>query len=163
MQKLITVCLHQSQLQHGSIEEHMLKELSEGWRITSLSSTVSQSEMLYVSVVLELSEVASSQSEAAMPTMLPSNISPPRIEFPKSSEGRPVQPTDIPVTEHTPLEIGSRVLAFSQGRWWRAEIVGFEGDDLVHLHFPGWDDKWDLVVPREELQVDIDLESSEGE
>jgi hypothetical protein len=25
----------------------------------------------------------------------------------------------------------------------------------VKIHFPGWDPKWDVIVPREELQIDL--------
>jgi hypothetical protein len=78
-----------------------------------------------------------------------------QLEFPHSAVGRPVEPSEIPVGLDYPLEVGSRVLAYSQGRWWRATVIGLEPEDRVRVHFPGWDDKWDVVVPRDELQVDL--------
>jgi hypothetical protein len=75
------------------------------------------------------------------------------LEMPKGEEGYPVEPSGITVEPETPLEVGSIVLAYSQGRWWRAEVVALEGDDDVRIHFPGWDSKWDVTVPRNELQV----------
>jgi hypothetical protein len=75
------------------------------------------------------------------------------LETPKGEEGFPVEPSGIAVEPETPLEVGSVVLSFSQGRWWRAEVVALEGDEDVRIHYPGWDSKWDVTVPRSELQV----------
>lgn len=77
------------------------------------------------------------------------------FETPHSDEGLPVEPSGIPVDADTSLYVGSTVLAYSQGRWWRAEVVALEADDQVTIHFPGWDSKWDVAVPKTELQVDI--------
>ncbi len=77
----------------------------------------------------------------------------PMLESPKGSEGFPVEPSGIAVEAETPLEIGSIVLSYSQGRWWRSEVVALEDNDMVRLHYPGWDAKWDVSVPRGELQV----------
>ena len=77
----------------------------------------------------------------------------PLFESPESSEGFPVEPSGIAIEPETPLDVGSIVLSYSQGRWWRAEVVALEGDDDVCVHFPGWDSKWDVTVPRGELQV----------
>jgi hypothetical protein len=82
---------------------------------------------------------------------IPANV--PLFESPKGLEGYPVEPSGIGIEPETPLEVGSVVLSFSQGRWWRAEVVGLEGDDLVTIHYPGWDSKWDVTVLRGELQV----------
>lgn len=79
----------------------------------------------------------------------------PLMEAPQSADGCPVEPSGVTVDEDTPLRVGGTVLSFSQARWWRAEIVGFERDGSVHIHFPGWDSKWDTAVPRHELQVDL--------
>jgi hypothetical protein len=76
----------------------------------------------------------------------------PMFESPAGEEGYPVEPSGIAVELETPLEVGTVVLSYSQGRWWRAEIVALEGDS-VRVHFPGWDEKWDATVPRGELQV----------
>jgi hypothetical protein len=86
-------------------------------------------------------------AEAAPPTV-------PMFESPQSSEGFPVEPSGIHLEPETPLEVGSTVLSYSQGRWWRAEVVAVEGDD-VQIHYPGWDSKWDVTVPKTELQVDL--------
>lgn len=85
----------------------------------------------------------------------PANANGMIFEAPESSEGIPVEPSGIHVDLDTELEIGSSVLSFSQGRWWRAEVVGLEGDDQVTIHFPGWDSKWDVTLPKTELQVDL--------
>ncbi|MFO0864615.1 MAG: hypothetical protein U0744_08195 [Gemmataceae bacterium] len=79
----------------------------------------------------------------------------PLMEAPHSAEGCPVEPSGVQVDEDTQLRVGGTVLSFSQGRWWRAEIVGFERDGRVRIHFPGWDAKWDTAIPRHELQVDL--------
>jgi hypothetical protein len=76
-------------------------------------------------------------------------------QVPHSAAGFPVDPTGIPVEPETPLDVGSTVLAFSQGRWWRAEVIALEGDEHVRLHYPGWDRAWDESKPRTELQVDL--------
>ena len=77
----------------------------------------------------------------------------PMFEYPESSEGHPVEPSGIKVEPETNLEVGSIVLSYSQGRWWRAEVVALEENEMVRIHFPGWDEKWDASVPRGELQV----------
>src|SRR6266542_3726995 len=66
---------------------------------------------------------------------------------------RRVEPSGISVEPHTKLAIGSIVLVSAQGRWWRAEVIGFEGPDHVRVRYPGWDAKWEEAVPRSELQV----------
>jgi hypothetical protein len=76
-------------------------------------------------------------------------------QVPLSAAGFPVEPSGIPVEVETPLEVGSTVLAFSQGRWWRAQVTALEGEECVRLHYPGWDSYWDESRPRSELQVDF--------
>jgi hypothetical protein len=75
--------------------------------------------------------------------------------MPQSAAGLPAEPSGIPVEPETPLEVGATVLAFSQGRWWRAEVIALEGGERVRIHYPGWDPTWDESVPRSELQVDL--------
>jgi hypothetical protein len=89
--------------------------------------------------------------KAAQPEAIPATV--PRFESPKGSEGFPVEPSGIAIEPETPLEVGSIVLSYSQGRWWRAEVVALEDNEMVRLHYPGWDAKWDVSVPRGELQV----------
>ena len=87
----------------------------------------------------------------------------PLVAFPESSEGRPVDESGVYFEPETPLELGAIVLAFSQGRWWRAEVIGFEGEDSVRLHFPGWDSTWDVTVAKTELQVDFSESFGSGD
>ncbi len=89
--------------------------------------------------------------QAAPPAVLPATM--PMFESPKGTEGFPVEPSGIAVEPETPLEVGSIVLSFSQGRWWRAEVSALEDSQMVRVHYPGWDEKWDVSVPRGELQV----------
>jgi hypothetical protein len=79
---------------------------------------------------------------------------PPQVEYPASPDGYPVEPSGIPIDAGTQLGVGSRVQAFEQGRWWRAEVVALENDGRVRIHFPGWDSHWDRSVARSELQRD---------
>jgi len=79
----------------------------------------------------------------------------PIIEFPKDESGFPLEPSGIAVEPETHLDIGDTVLSFSQGRWWRAEVIDIPDDEMVTIHFPGWDSKWDVTLPRTELQVDL--------
>jgi hypothetical protein len=50
----------------------------------------------------------------------------------------------------------SKVLAFEQDRWWRAEVVELQPGDMVRIHFPGWDPRWDRSVAKNELQLDTE-------
>lgn len=79
----------------------------------------------------------------------------PIMEFPANAEGEPVEPSGVSFQPETPLEVGTRVLAFSMDRWWRADVIALEGDDMVRIHYPGWDSSWDVTVPKTELQVDL--------
>ena len=95
------------------------------------------------------------RSHAAVEEVPESVAEMPMFVAPQSSEGFPVEPSGIQMEPETPLDIGSIVLSYSQGRWWRAEVVGLEDDDCVRIHFPGWDSTWDVTVPKTELQVDL--------
>ena len=79
----------------------------------------------------------------------------PLVEYPSSEEGNPVEPSGVAIDPETPLDVGTRVLSFSMGRWWRAEVIAVEDDEHVRIHYPGWDDKWDVSVTKTELQVDL--------
>jgi hypothetical protein len=82
-------------------------------------------------------------------------------QVPHSAAGFPVEPSGIPVELETPLDVGSTVLAFSQGRWWRAKVTALEGEEHVRLHYPGWDSYWDESRPRSELQVDFCVDTDD--
>jgi hypothetical protein len=76
------------------------------------------------------------------------------VEYPHSTDGNPVEPSGLPLDPSAPLKVGSRVLAYEQNRWWRAEVVEMQGD-TARIHFPGWDPHWDKNVPTSELQMEL--------
>ena len=92
-------------------------------------------------------EQPAAPAQAAIPSGMP------MFEFPQSDAGTPVEPSGIAIEPENYLEVGSVVLSYSQGRWWRAEVIALEGEEDVTIHYPGWDSKWDVTVPRGELQV----------
>jgi hypothetical protein len=81
---------------------------------------------------------------------------PRKYESPSSAEGYPVAASGLPVEPGTPLEVGSRVLAYEQSQWWRAEVVALDPDNMVRIRFPGWDSRWDRSVSKTELQLNPD-------
>jgi hypothetical protein len=83
-------------------------------------------------------------------------------EVPQSPSGLPVEPSGVPVELETHLEVDSTVLAFSHGRWWRAEVTALEGEDRVRIHYSGWDPIWDESVPRSALQVNLGGAAEDG-
>jgi hypothetical protein len=94
-----------------------------------------------------------SRVKLASPTLQMNTADMPTFVAPSGPEGIPVEPSGIQIEPETPLSPGAIVLSYSQGRWWRAEVVALEGEDLVRIHYPGWDESWDTTVPRSELQV----------
>jgi hypothetical protein len=154
VQRFLTVSIDCREVRPGVAKEYLKDELSQGWHVASMCATGATGEggaaMVWLAVVLEKPDPMALNTGFAseFPLM-------PQIEFPQSKEGVPVEPSEVPVGPDTYLEIGSRVLSFSQGRWWRAEVVGLEPDGKVKIHYPGWDAKWDVVLPRDELQVDL--------
>ena len=72
---------------------------------------------------------------------------------PTSPEGMPVSPSGIWLEPDEPLEIGSCVLACSQGVWHRAVVIDFRSRGRVLVHYPGWDPFWDEVHSRARLQA----------
>jgi hypothetical protein len=77
------------------------------------------------------------------------------VEYPLSKEGFPVEPSGVPIEPGAALEVGSKVLAYEEDRWWRAEVVEVQPDDMVRIHFPGWDPRWDKSVAKNALQRDM--------
>jgi len=78
-----------------------------------------------------------------------------RSLYPLTQEGFPVEPSGVPLPDDMPLEPGSSVLAFSQGKWWRATVIA-AGEKEVLVNYLGWDPRWQEHVPRQRLQVDPD-------
>lgn len=73
--------------------------------------------------------------------------------------GVPVAPTGVWVKPDTLLEPGSRILAFSQGQWWRARVIALEdGNERVRINFVGWDPRWEESHRRSQLQLDEDID-----
>jgi hypothetical protein len=58
-----------------------------------------------------------------------------------------------PVTKATPLEKNAKVQIEWAGYWCPGEVVDVQGDDLVKVHYTGWESYWDEVVPRERLRL----------
>jgi hypothetical protein len=79
-----------------------------------------------------------------------------RLAYPLTQEGFPVEPSGVAVPADLRLEVGTPVLAYSQGRWWRATVVSAEDEEEVVIGYPGWDPEWAERVPRKRLQLDLD-------
>src|SRR5206468_1714436 len=79
-----------------------------------------------------------------------------RSAYPLTQEGFPVEPSGAPVPQDMPLTSGTPLLAYSQGRWWRATVVSAEEGGDVVVSFPGWEDSWTGRVSRKLLQIDPD-------
>lgn len=76
----------------------------------------------------------------------------PNVLSPALPEGQATKQTGIWVDDEVALEVGTKVLVCSRGRWWYAEIVGFETPDRVLVHYLGWSDVWDEPQDRSQLQ-----------
>jgi len=62
--------------------------------------------------------------------------------YPLTQEGFPVEPSGAPVPADMALPPGTPLLAFSQGRWWRATVIAVEENGEIEVGFPGWDPDW---------------------
>lgn len=52
-----------------------------------------------------------------------------------------------------PWDVGDDVDAMDHdGHWWRARVVARHGD-TVRIHFLGWMDSWDLILPRDSPMI----------
>lgn len=76
------------------------------------------------------------------------------LQAPNCPEGLPVEPSGIWVDDDITLQVGTRILALSQGFWHRAVVIRIKRRNRVLVHYIGWDSFWDEVFPRLELQVD---------
>jgi hypothetical protein len=90
---------------------------------------------------------------AALISWMPAQVD--RSRYPLTQEGLPVEPSGAPVPPDLALEPGTPVLAYSQGRWWRATVIQVEENGQVVLHYPGWEKRVERV-PRRLLQIDPD-------
>jgi hypothetical protein len=66
---------------------------------------------------------------------------------------QPTQKVGDPVTDDTPLAVGTKVVAQWGNQWWDAEVLIVNPDGKVKIHYPGWDSKFDEVVPRDRLRL----------
>lgn len=48
---------------------------------------------------------------------------------------------------------GERVLAFSEGQWYKAKILGTATDGRIHVHYVGFDSSWDEWLPTAKVRV----------
>ncbi|HZZ81321.1 MAG TPA: hypothetical protein VFE62_22650 [Gemmataceae bacterium] len=74
------------------------------------------------------------------------------VSVPTSPRATPVEPTGIVIDDQTPLEIGTKLVAYSGGRWWSAVVIGI-ADERVIIRYVGWTDSWNEPQPRRNLQL----------
>jgi hypothetical protein len=70
----------------------------------------------------------------------------------RSGAGSHVEPTGIVIDDQTPLDIGTKVLAYWRGHWWNAVVVGFD-EERVIVRYVGWNETWDEPQPRSNIQL----------
>jgi ribosomal 50S subunit-recycling heat shock protein len=63
------------------------------------------------------------------------------------------------VTATTALKKGDILQVEQSGVWWAAEVVALEADQQVRIHYIGWADDWDELVPRSRLQIDPEADA----
>ena len=75
------------------------------------------------------------------------------LRAPERARGEPIPSSGITVTEKTKLEIGQTVQV-QWGQWrWAGEVLELKQDGSAKIHYTGWSDEWDEVVPRSRLQL----------
>jgi hypothetical protein len=149
MQKLVTIYLSNLNTRHGTVEEHLADYMQEGWHVSSICparAPTSKAGGIWLAVVLEKNGRSVRQTAA-------SGADSEYVEYPEPDSGSPVGPSGVPVGPKTPLKVGSRVLSFWGGSWWRAEVIAIK-KSTVRIHYTGWDSSWDTDVRRKSLQVD---------
>ena len=62
-------------------------------------------------------------------------------------------PTNRPVTAKTKLQVGQILIAHNTGAWYPVEILTLLPDGRVELHFRGWGDANNKILPRDRLQL----------
>jgi hypothetical protein len=77
------------------------------------------------------------------------------FQYIQSPEGLPVPPSDVPVDEDAPLEVGENLLAPWGGHWWRVVVVEVGPGDRVLVRYVGWDEIWEEPHRRRNLQRDV--------
>jgi hypothetical protein len=63
----------------------------------------------------------------------------------------------IAVTDATPLALGQDLQMKWGSTWWAATVTGFESDGGIRVHYFGWDEAHDEIVPRSDLQLDTNV------
>ena len=66
---------------------------------------------------------------------------------------QPVPPTGKQITDATPMEVGTRLLAQWDGKWWEVRVLEVLPGDKLKIHWMGWGTKWDAVEPRSRFQL----------
>jgi hypothetical protein len=72
---------------------------------------------------------------------------------PAESDNGPITPSDRLVDDEADLAIGAHVQVEWKGNWWRGEVMQVLDDGTVLIHYTGWGDNWDEVVPRSRLRL----------
>jgi hypothetical protein len=147
MQKLVTIYLSDQSARHGAVEEHLAGYTAKGWRVSSVTPARASSSKAGIWLAVVLEKGGAVQQGVVYGAQ-------PYVEHAQSDEGYPVEPSGVPVTADTPLEVGSHVLSSWGGFWWRAEVIAVK-KNTVRVHYPGWDSTWDAEVRRKSLQVDL--------
>ncbi len=65
----------------------------------------------------------------------------------------PVSPSGQTIDADTPLAVDQSVLVEWGGNWWSATVIDTLADGTVKVHYTGWDEQWDEIVPRSRLQM----------
>jgi hypothetical protein len=67
----------------------------------------------------------------------------------------------LPVTRDTPLEVDDPLWVEWNGTWYEGTVVSVLRNGRVRIHYVGWDDSFDEVVPRKRLRLGAPPEESE--
>ena len=77
-----------------------------------------------------------------------------KIEFARKYAGpASTDATNRPVTAKTKLQVGQILIAHNTGGWYPVEILTLLPDGRVELHFRGWGDANNKILPRDKLQL----------
>ncbi|MGI9244327.1 MAG: hypothetical protein ACR2RV_26245, partial [Verrucomicrobiales bacterium] len=65
-----------------------------------------------------------------------------------------IESTGVPVSDSTSLDVGQCLQVKWGEKWWAAEVISLEDDGWVGIHYVGWTETHDEIVPRSDLQLD---------